>query len=68
MNTEYVLRTQNLTKTFGRYKAVNHVSMNVRKGDIYGFIGKNIYRKRSYSLNICLNYDRIDKIYKQNKK
>ena len=41
MNTEYVLRTQNLTKTFGRYKAVNHVSMNVRKGDIYGFIGKN---------------------------
>ena len=41
MNTEYVLRTQNLTKTFERYKAVNHVSMNVRKGDIYGFIGKN---------------------------
>lgn len=38
---EYVLRTQNLTKTFGQHRAVNKVSMNVRKGDIYGFIGKN---------------------------
>ena len=41
MNAEYVLRTQKLTKTFGQHKAVNNVSMNVRKGDIYGFIGKN---------------------------
>lgn len=41
MSTEYVLRTQNLTKAFGQHKAVNKVSMNVRKGDIYGFIGKN---------------------------
>lgn len=41
MNMEYVLRTQNLTKTFGEHRAVNKVSMNVRKGDIYGFIGKN---------------------------
>ena len=41
MSTEYVLRTQNLTKTFGKHKAVNKVSMNVKKGDIYGFIGKN---------------------------
>lgn len=41
MNTEYVLRTQNLTKVFGQHRAVNNVSMNVRKGDIYGFIGKN---------------------------
>lgn len=40
-NAEYVLRTQNLTKIFGQHRAVNSVSMNVRKGDIYGFIGKN---------------------------
>lgn len=38
---EYVLKTENLTKTYGRDKAVNAVSMNVKKGDIYGFIGKN---------------------------
>ena len=41
MRAEYVLRTYNLTKTFGRHRAVDNVSMNVRKGDIYGFIGKN---------------------------
>lgn len=41
MSAEYVLRTQNLTKTFGQHKAVDNVSMNVRKGDIYGLIGKN---------------------------
>ena len=41
MNTEYVLRTEKLTKAFGHHRAVNAVSMNVRKGDIYGFIGKN---------------------------
>lgn len=38
---EYVLRTDRLTKLFGKHPAVNHVSMSVKKGDIYGFIGKN---------------------------
>lgn len=41
MGAEYVLRTYDLAKTFGRHRAVDNVSMNVRKGDIYGFIGKN---------------------------
>lgn len=41
MNREFVLKTENLTKIYGNHKAVNAVSMNVRKGDIYGFIGKN---------------------------
>ncbi len=38
---ETVLRTVGLTKSFGRARAVDHVSMTVNKGDIYGFIGKN---------------------------
>ena len=41
MNTEYALRTYGLTKTYRQQRAVDNVSMNVRKGDIYGFIGKN---------------------------
>lgn len=41
MNTEYALRTYGLTKTYRQHRAVDNVSMNVRKGDIYGFIGKN---------------------------
>lgn len=38
---EYVLRTKNLTKKFSKKLAVDSVNINVRKGDIYGFIGKN---------------------------
>ena len=38
---KYVLRTDKLTKRFGAKCAVNGVSMQIRKGDIYGFIGKN---------------------------
>lgn len=38
---ETVLRTVGLTKRFGRASAVDHVSMTVNRGDIYGFIGKN---------------------------
>lgn len=36
-----VLKTTELTKVFSGKKAVDHVSMTVNRGDIYGFIGKN---------------------------
>ncbi len=39
--TEYLLTTNRLTKQFGNHKAVNNVSMHVKKGSIYGFIGRN---------------------------
>lgn len=38
---DYLLSTNNLTKIYGKQKAVDHVNMHVRKGDIYGLIGKN---------------------------
>lgn len=38
---EYVLQTHDLTKIFGRHTAVDHVNMNIEKGEIYGFIGRN---------------------------
>ena len=38
---DYVLRTQCLTKQFGEKTAVKNVSMQIKKGEIYGFIGKN---------------------------
>ncbi len=37
----YVLRTEKLTKQFGDKMAVKNVSMQIKKGDIYGLIGKN---------------------------
>lgn len=39
--TTYVVETENLTKTYGKKTVLDHVSMHVAKGDIYGFIGKN---------------------------
>lgn len=38
---EYLLSTHNLTKQFGCHKAVNRVNLHVKKGAIYGFIGRN---------------------------
>ena len=38
---EYVLETDKLTKTYGKKKALDGVSLHVEKGDIYGLIGKN---------------------------
>jgi ABC-2 type transport system ATP-binding protein len=38
---EYVLKTTNLTKQYKNQKAVDQVSLNVEKGAIYGFIGRN---------------------------
>lgn len=38
---ETVLKTEGLTKAFGRKTVVNRISMTIRRGDIYGFIGKN---------------------------
>lgn len=38
---EYVIETQNLVKQFKTKLAVNDVSIHVKRGDIYGLIGKN---------------------------
>lgn len=36
-----VIQTDNLTKKFGDTVAVNQISINVRQGEIYGFLGLN---------------------------
>jgi ABC-2 type transport system ATP-binding protein len=36
-----VVKTENLSKHYGKLKAVDTVSINVRKGEIYGFLGLN---------------------------
>ena len=38
---DYILTTNALTKTFGKYKASNEISIHVNRGDIYGLIGRN---------------------------
>ena len=43
MRTEarIMLRIENLTKSFGDKKAVDNLSLHIRSGEIYGFIGHN---------------------------
>lgn len=38
---EYVVETENLTKQFGKEKAVVDLNMKIPKGEIYGFLGPN---------------------------
>jgi len=38
---EKVLVTRDLTKTFGRIKAVNHLNLEVQRGQVFGMLGPN---------------------------
>jgi ABC-2 type transport system ATP-binding protein len=45
---QYILQTEGLTKKYGNKVVVNNVSINIAKGDIYGFIGNNGAGKTSF--------------------
>lgn len=49
----YVLQTNNLTKQYKNQTALNKVSINIKKGDIYGLIGKNGAGKTTLMKIIC---------------
>ena len=38
---DYILTTEKLTKTYGKKDAAQNISIHVRKGSIYGLIGRN---------------------------
>lgn len=38
---EYILRTHNLAKEFKKFSAVSNLNMNIKQGEIYGFLGEN---------------------------
>lgn len=38
---EYLLSTKGLTKQYGNHKAADNVDIHIKKGAIYGFIGRN---------------------------
>lgn len=40
-NQESAISIQNLTKYYGKHKAVDGLSLNVERGDIFGFLGPN---------------------------
>ena len=40
-NNQPVILTEGLTKRFGSFTAVDHVSFNVYKGEVVGYLGPN---------------------------
>ena len=38
---EHILQTENLCKSYGKFKALNDLTINVPKGAIYGMVGRN---------------------------
>lgn len=38
---EYIVQTENLSKSFGKELAVTGLDLRIRKGEIYGFLGPN---------------------------
>lgn len=55
-----MLRIENLTKTYGAQKAVDDLSLHIRPGEIYGFIGHNGAGKTTTLKSIVgiLNFDK----------
>ena len=41
MNNQNVIEVENLKKSFGDFVAVNNISFEVKKGEIFGFLGAN---------------------------
>lgn len=38
---EYIVQTENLSKSFAKEQAVSNINLKIRKGEIYGFLGPN---------------------------
>jgi ABC-2 type transport system ATP-binding protein len=50
---EYILTTENLTKTYGNHKAADKINIHIKKGEVYGLIGRNGAGKTTILKMIC---------------
>lgn len=53
MTTEKIISTNALTKCFGDFTAVDHISFDVYKGEIFGFLGANGAGKTTAMRMLC---------------
>jgi ABC-2 type transport system ATP-binding protein len=49
----YAIETHGLTKKFGDFTAVDHIELNVHRGEIYGFLGPNGAGKSTTIRMLC---------------
>ena len=59
LNMKNLISVKNITKTFKDYKAVNNLSLEIGKGEIYGLLGSNGAGK-STTINILLGFLKPD--------
>ncbi len=59
INKEFVINIENLSKSFGNFKALDNLSLNIRKGEIYGLIGPNGSGKTT-TINILFGFLKAD--------
>lgn len=53
MTDNKVITAKNLTKRFGEFTAVDHISFSVQKGEIFGFLGANGAGKTTAMRMLC---------------
>ncbi|MBP6511388.1 MAG: ABC transporter ATP-binding protein [Bacteroidia bacterium] len=52
-NIQYAITAKNLTKAFGEFIAVDHISFNIKQGEIFGFLGANGAGKTTAMRMLC---------------
>ncbi len=52
-NNGWAVEVEDLVKTFGNFTAVDHVSLKVKKGEIFGFLGPNGAGKSTTIRMLC---------------
>ena len=53
MSAEFVVEVRDLTRTFGDFVAVDHISLKVKKGEVFGFLGPNGAGKSTTIRMLC---------------
>ena len=48
-----MVEIRNLTKTYGKYRALNNLNLHIDKGEIFGFVGPNGAGKTTTMRIIC---------------
>ena len=53
MKDDIAIDVQGMTKRFGDRTVVNHISLQVKKGEIFGFLGPNGSGKTTFIRMLC---------------
>ena len=52
-NSDFIIQVKDLTKQFGSFTAVDHITFEVERGEIFGFLGANGAGKTTAMRMLC---------------